>query len=172
MSWERVTTDPAVFRRVLGRFATGVTVVTGVDAGEPVGFTCQAFTSLSLDPPLVLIAPSKASTSWPRIAAGGNYCVNVLTATDATLARRFAVSGGPKFDGVAWSPSRNDCPVLDGVLAFVDCALEAVHDAGDHVIAIGRVLDLGVGGDDGAATGPLLFYRGEFGGFEPHQIQP
>jgi 3-hydroxy-9,10-secoandrosta-1,3,5(10)-triene-9,17-dione monooxygenase reductase component len=171
VSSDRVTTDPAVFRRVLGRFATGVTVVTGMDAGEPVGFTCQAFASLSLDPALVLIAPSKASTSWPRIAAGGSYCVNVLAATEAALARRFAVSGGPKFDGVDWSPSRNDCPVIDGVLAFVDCALEAVHDGGDHLIAVGRVLDLGVGTDGGTATGPLLFYRGAFGGFSPHEME-
>jgi 3-hydroxy-9,10-secoandrosta-1,3,5(10)-triene-9,17-dione monooxygenase reductase component len=172
MSRERVTTDPAVFRRVLGRFATGVTVVTGMEAGEPVGFTCQAFTSLSLEPALVAIAPSKASTSWPRIEAGGSYCVNVLAASEAALARRFAVSGGRKFDGVTWAPSQNDCPVLAGVLAYVDCSLEAVHDAGDHVIAIGRVLDLGVGDGEDAATGPLLFYRGEFGGFEPHDAQP
>lgn len=172
MTGERVTADPALFRRVLGHFATGVTVVTGMDGGEPVGFTCQAFTSLSLDPPLVAIAPSRASTSWPRIAPTGRFCVNVLTAPEAALARHFAVSGGRKFDGVDWSPSANDCPVLAGVLAFVDCALEAVHDAGDHVVAVGRVLDLGVGTDERAAAGPLLFYRGQFGSFEPHHSEP
>lgn len=172
MTDERVSTDPAVFRQVLGHFATGVTVVTGMDDGEPVGFTCQAFTSLSLDPPLVAVAPSLASTSWPRIEPTGRFCVNVLAAPESALARHFAVSGGPKFEGVEWSVSRNNCPVIAGVLAFVDCSLEAVHAAGDHVVAIGRVLDLGVGTDERAAAGPLLFYRGEFGSFDPHRLQP
>jgi 3-hydroxy-9,10-secoandrosta-1,3,5(10)-triene-9,17-dione monooxygenase reductase component len=169
---ERVTTDPAVFRQVLGHFASGVTVVTGMDGDEPVGFTCQAFTSLSLDPPLVAIAPSLASTSWPRIAPTGRFCVNVLAAPEAETARHFAVSGGRKFEGVEWALSRNSCPVLAGLLAFVDCSLQAVHEAGDHVVAVGRVLDLGVGTDERAAAGPLLFYRGHFGSFEPHRHQP
>ena len=118
------------------------------------------------------IAPSLASTSWPRIEPAGAFCVNVLAAREATLARHFAVSGGRKFDGIAWSRSQQGCPVLAGVLAFVDCALEAVHQAGDHVIAIGRVLDLGVGTGAAAAAGPLLFYRGGFGSFEPHRPPP
>jgi 3-hydroxy-9,10-secoandrosta-1,3,5(10)-triene-9,17-dione monooxygenase reductase component len=169
---ESVSTDPAVFRQVLGRFATGVTVVTAIDGAEPVGFTCQAFLSLSLDPSLVAIAPSLASTSWPRIARAGRFCVNVLAASEGELARRFAVSGGSKFEGVDWSMSQNECPVLAGVLAFVDCSLAAVHDAGDHVIAIGKVLDLGVAEEEHAGAGPLLFYRGQFGSFEAHSRQP
>ncbi|HEV2361747.1 MAG TPA: flavin reductase family protein [Acidimicrobiales bacterium] len=157
-----MTTDPAVFRNVLGHFATGVTVVTGMDGDDPVGFTCQAFSSLSLDPPLVLIAPARTSTSWPRIAKGGFFCINVLASGEADTARHFAVSGGRKFDGLSWSESRSGSPVLGGVLAYVDCSLEAVHDGGDHVIAVGRVLDLSVAPDPG---GPLLFYRGSFGHF-------
>jgi 3-hydroxy-9,10-secoandrosta-1,3,5(10)-triene-9,17-dione monooxygenase reductase component len=165
---EPVTTDPAVFRQVLGRFATGVTVVTGMDGEEPAGFTCQAFTSLSLDPALVAIAPARTSTSWPRIAAGGVFCVNVLAGGEAETARHFAVSGGRKFDGVEWTPSRSGCPVLaGGVIAYIDCALASVHDGGDHLIVVGRVLDLGATADDQPDAGPLLFYRGSFGGFAP-----
>lgn len=152
--------DTRTFRDVLGHFASGVTVVTAVTDDGPVGFTCQSFTSLSLDPPLVALAPGKSSTSWPRIAAAGAFCVNILEADQAELCRSFAVSGteqGDKFAGIGWSPARSGAPVLQGVLAWVDCTLLAVHDAGDHELVLGRVIDLGVG--DGE---PLLFYRGRF----------
>lgn len=157
--------DPAVFRHVLGHFASGVTVVTGMDGGEPVGLTCQAFASLSLDPPLVVLAPARTSTSWPRIEKTGRFCVNVLAEGDASTARRFAKSGGRKFAGVAWQRSHAGSPVLEGVLAYVDCALEALHEGGDHVLVVGRVLDLGA--PAGTARGPLVFYRGRFGRFVP-----
>lgn len=146
------------FREVLGHFATGVTVVTGTDDGAPVGFTCQAFTSLSLEPPMVAIAPAKTSTSWPRIAPLGLFCVNVLAEGQESLCRTFAVSGGDKFHQIDWHLGVAGTPVIDGVLAWVECALESVHDAGDHELVIGRVLDLGYGGG-----GPLIFYRGTFG---------
>ncbi len=163
MTVERVSSDPAVFRHVLGHFATGVTVVTGMEQGQPVGFTCQAFSSLSLDPALVLIAPALTSTSWPRIAGGGVFCVNVLASGEDELARHFAVSGGRKFDDVPWAPSSTGCPVLEHVLAFVDCRIEAVHAGGDHLVVIGRVTDLGTGA--AAEPGPLLFYKGIYGHF-------
>lgn len=148
------------FRDVLGHFASGVTVVTAATGVGPVGFTCQSFTSLSLDPPLVALAPGKSSTSWPRIAAAGAFCVNILQADQVDVGRTFAVSSAEqadKFAGVPWSPAPSGAPVLDGVLAWVDCTLLAVHDAGDHELVLGRVTDLGVG--DGE---PLLFYRGRF----------
>ncbi len=144
----------------MGHFASGVTVVTA--AGEdPVGFTCQAFAALSLEPPLVLLAPAKSSTSWPRIAAAGSFCVNILASGQEALARSFSVSGGDKFVGVAWDPApATGAPLLDGVIAWADCELEQIFDSGDHELVTGRVLALGVG------TGlPLLFYRGGFGGF-------
>lgn len=152
--------EQARFREVLGHFATGVTVVTATEEGTPVGFTCQAFTSLSLDPPLVALAPSKSSTSWPRISAAGAFCVNILTAHQEALCRSFAVSGGDKFSGVAWHLGAAGTPVLEGSLAWVECRLEAIYEAGDHELVVGRVLDLGVG--EGS---PLVFYRGGFGGF-------
>lgn len=153
--------DTRTFRDVLGHFASGVTIVTAATRAGPVGFTCQSFTSLSLEPPLVALAPGKSSTSWPLIAAAGAFCVNILQADQADLCRSFAVPAADqadKFVGVAWSPSPSGAPVLDGVLAWVDCTLLAVHDAGDHELVLGRVLDLGV--SDGE---PLLFYRGRFG---------
>lgn len=156
----RASFDEARFREVLGHFATGVTVVTAMEEGQPVGFTCQAFTSLSLDPPLVALAPARTSTSWPRIARAGAFGVNILGAHQEALCRAFAASGGPKFDGVGWRAGALGVPILDGVLAWVECELEAIHPAGDHELVIGRVFDLRVG--EGL---PLVFYRGGFGTF-------
>jgi len=154
--------DVARFREVLGHFASGVTVVTALPRGqEPVGFTCQAFAALSLDPPMVLLAPGKSSTTWPRIAQAGAFCVNILAADQEALARSFAVSGADKFSGVVWEPApETGAPLLEGVVAWVECRLGEIFDAGDHELVTGRVLSLGVRG--GA---PLLFYRGGFGTF-------
>ncbi len=150
--------DAGALKEVAGRFATGITVVTGIDAGEPVGFTCQSFVSLSLEPPFVAVAPARTSTTWPRIARAGSFCVNVLSDRQEELCRGFAVSGGPKFDGVAWHRAHaTGAPLIEGSLAWVDCSIELVHDAGDHELIVGRVLGLGVG--EGS---PLLFYRSRF----------
>jgi 3-hydroxy-9,10-secoandrosta-1,3,5(10)-triene-9,17-dione monooxygenase reductase component len=150
--------DPQRFRQVLGHFATGVTVITGLDAGEPVGFACQAFAALSLDPPLVLFCPARTSATWRRLAASGRFCANILAASQRELARRFGVSGTDKFAGVSWSPDPSGLPVLGGVLTWASCAVEAVHEAGDHYVVIARVTSLG----DSAPGDPLLFYRGRF----------
>ena len=150
--------DVSQFKEAMGRFTTGVTIVAGIDDGQPVGFTCQSFMSLSIDPPFVGVAPARTSTSWPRIARSGSFCVNVLTDAQEELCRGFAVSGGPKFDGVDWHPAPGTgSPVIEGSLAWVDCRVELVHDAGDHELILGRVLDLGVGGGS-----PLLFFRSGF----------
>jgi len=154
------------FREVLGHFASGLTIVTGVDHGGPVGFTCQAFMSLSLVPPLIAIAPSKASTSWPRIAPAGTFCANVMSEDQEELCRDFAVSGADqhdKFTGVGWSPGPGGVPVLDGALAWVICRTCQTHQAGDHEIVVGEVEESGV---DNSGR-PLVFYRGGFGRFEP-----
>lgn len=153
-----VDVDQQRFRQVLGHFATGVTVITGLDAGEPVGFACQAFAALSLDPPLVLFCPARTSGTWPRLAATGRFCANILTAGQRELARRFGVSGPDKFAGVSWSPGPDGLPVLDGVLTWASCAVDTVHEAGDHYVVIARVTGLG----DSLAGDPLLFYRGRF----------
>lgn len=150
--------DPQHFRQVLGHFATGVTVITGLDAGEPVGFACQAFAALSLDPPLVLFCPARTSATWPRLAATGRFCANILGANQRELARRFGVSRPGKFDGISWSPDPSGLPVLTDVLTWASCSVETVHEAGDHYVVIARVTSLG----DTTAGDPLLFYRGRF----------
>jgi 3-hydroxy-9,10-secoandrosta-1,3,5(10)-triene-9,17-dione monooxygenase reductase component len=158
--------DRERFRQALGHFATGVTVVTALEDGEPVGFTCQAFFSLSLDPPLVALAAAKSSTSWPRIARAGAFCVNVLGEDQEAIGRIFAVSAadtGDKFAGVEWRPGALGAPVLEGCLAWVECEVGIVHDAGDHELVTGRVGDLGIG-----RGGPLLFYRGTYRRLERH----
>lgn len=153
--------DTATFRTVLGHFCSGITVVTAVDAGEPVGLTCQSFTSVSLDPPLVLFVPAKGSNSWPHIRTAGAFCANVLGDDQEELGRRFALRGVDKFAGVGWGPGGTGAPILDGCLAFIGCTIEAVHGAGDHDIVVGRVVELGVGHEGG----PLLFFRGGYGRF-------
>jgi len=130
--------DTGRFREVMGHFATGVTVITAMEDAGPVGFTCQAFASLSLEPPLVALAPGKSSTSWPRIAQAGTFCVNVLAEDQEALCRDFAVSGGDKFAGVGWRIAGNGAPLLDGVLAWLECSLVATHDAGDYRGGFGR----------------------------------
>lgn len=154
--------DLARFRQVLGHFCTGVTVLTALDDGGPVGFTAQSFTSVSLDPPLVSVCPARRSISWPRMAASGAFCANVLAEDQEAVGRAFAAPGEDRFAGVGWKPSPvTGSPVLDGALAWVDCRLHAEHDGGDHLIAVAKVVDLAVGG--GGA--PLLFYRGGYGRF-------
>ncbi|MFF4574951.1 flavin reductase family protein [Streptomyces sp. NPDC001410] len=160
---ERAPVDPAEFRRVLGHFATGVTVITAPPAdgsASPAGFACQSFSSLSLDPPLVCFMVGRTSTTWPRIARAGVFCVNVLSAGQGGLCRAFAISGADKFAGVAYDTAAfSGSPRLAGAAAWIDCTIHAVHTGGDHLIVVGRVVALGAAeqGD------PLLFHRGRFG---------
>ncbi|QOV41004.1 flavin reductase family protein [Streptomyces ferrugineus] len=161
---ERAPVDQTEFRRVLGNFATGVTVVTAPACdGEdgPAGFACQSFSSLSLDPPLVAFMVGRTSTTWPRIARAGVFCVNVLSAGQGELCRAFAVSGADKFANVAYDAApASSSPRLAGTLAWIDCTVHAVHTGGDHLIVVGRVDALGAG--DGDEAGPLLFHKGRF----------
>lgn len=161
---ERAPVDQTEFRRVLGTFATGVTVITApATEGEsaPAGFACQSFSSLSLDPPLVCFMVGRTSATWPRIARAGVFCVNVLGAGQGELCRAFAVSGADKFAGVTHDPAPvSGSPRLTGAAAWIDCTVHAVHTGGDHLIVVGRVDALGTGEAPG---GPLLFHRGRFG---------
>ncbi|MFF7184990.1 flavin reductase family protein [Streptomyces sp. NPDC008222] len=160
---ERAPVDPGEFRRVLGHFATGVTVITapaGDGESGPAGFACQSFSSLSLDPPLVVFLVGRTSRTWPRIARACVFCVNVLGAHQGELCRGFAVSGGDKFAGVDHGPAPfSGSPRLAGAPAWIDCAIHAVHTGGDHLIVVGRVAALGTG--DGTDA-PLLFHKGRF----------
>jgi flavin reductase (DIM6/NTAB) family NADH-FMN oxidoreductase RutF len=157
--------DPRVLRDVLGHFASGVTVVTAATDDGPLGFTCQSFSSLSLDPPLVVFAPARTSRTWPRLREIGRFCVNVLAEDQTALSQTFARSGTDKFAGVPWTRSRLGSPVLEDVVAWIDCELWAEYDGGDHTIVAGRVLDLGA--DPGRR--PLLFHRGSYGLLDVHR---
>jgi 3-hydroxy-9,10-secoandrosta-1,3,5(10)-triene-9,17-dione monooxygenase reductase component len=154
------TIDSARYRQVLGHFPTGVTVITAAGASGPVGLCVGSFSSVSLEPPLVAFFAGKGSTSYPAIEAAGHYCVNILGDDQEAQARVFAGRGDDKFAGIGWRPSAaTGAPVLDDVLAWIDCAIDAVHEAGDHWIVVGRVLDLEIGREGG----PLVFFRGGFG---------
>jgi flavin reductase (DIM6/NTAB) family NADH-FMN oxidoreductase RutF len=147
------------FRKVLGRLPTGVVVVTGGDPKHPSGLVCGSFMSVSLEPPLVVVSPAKTSSSWPAIEAGGTFCANVLGDGQEHLARRFAQSGGNKFDGIDWHPApATGSPLLDEVAAWIDCRVYQRFEAGDHLLVLGEVLELSVHGD----TGALVFHRGSF----------
>ncbi|WP_329117401.1 flavin reductase family protein [Streptomyces sp. NBC_01353] len=160
---ERLPVDPAEFRRVLGHFASGVTVVTAPGPDGPAGFACQSFASLSLDPPLVAFMVARTSTTWPRIAHAGVFCVNILGADQGELCRGFAKSGADKFAGVGYDGAPvTGSPRLAGAPAWVDCTIATVHTGGDHLIVVGRVEALGTRDTDGE---PLLFHRGRFGRF-------
>lgn len=147
------------FRKVLGRLPTGVVVVTGGEPEHPSGLVCGSFMSVSLEPPLVVVSPAKTSSSWPAIEAGGTFCANVLADGQEHLARRFAQSGGDKFEGIDWHPSpATGSPLLDDVAAWIDCRVYQRVDAGDHLLVLGEVLELSVHRDAGA----LVFHRGGF----------
>lgn len=160
--------DPRQFRAVLGQFCTGVTIITTIDEGEPVGFACQSFAALSLDPPLVLFCPTKASRSWAAIERSGKFCVNVLAEEQQSTCARFGSREPDKFGGVEWSPSALGSPILTGSLAHIDCTVESVHDGGDHWVVFGRVSTMGEIKDER----PLLFYRGQYTGIEPDKTVP
>lgn len=156
------TIDAARYRQVLGHFATGVTVITAMDGDEPVGMAANSFTSVSLDPPLVAFCAAKASSTWPRIQAAKHYCVNILAEDQEEICRLFATKDAERFRGIGWRTGESGAPILDEALAWIDCRIEAEHDAGDHLIVVGRVCGL-----DSADSGkPLLFYRGGYGRFD------
>ncbi|WP_027943795.1 flavin reductase family protein [Amycolatopsis taiwanensis] len=150
---------PAEFRAAMADFASGVTVVTGLDAGDPVGFACQAFASVSLEPPLVVFCADHRSRSWPRIRRSGRFCVNVLGEHQTSLCERFGSSQGRKFDGAEWSLTRWGTPALPDVLMRVHADVNQVHPAGDHDLVVGRVLAV----ERIAEHRPMIFFRGGFG---------
>jgi 3-hydroxy-9,10-secoandrosta-1,3,5(10)-triene-9,17-dione monooxygenase reductase component len=154
--------DSATYRTVLGHFATGVVIVTAVDGDEPVGMACNSFTSVSLEPPLVLFCAAKSSSTWPRIQGAGKWAANVLDDDGEETCRLFAQKGADRFERAAYAPGRTGSPILEDALAFIDCETLVEHDAGDHVIVVGRVVELGYQPEGK----PLLFYRGGYGRFE------
>ncbi|MDT0203043.1 flavin reductase [Nocardioides sp. AE5] len=158
------TGDGRWFREVLGQYPTGVCVVTATQQeGPPAGFVVGSFTSVSLAPPLVAFFPDKSSTSWPKIQAAEHFCVNILSADQEHLCRQFASKAEDKFVGVGTRPASSGAPIISDVVAWIDCDLESVTEAGDHYIVLGRVRELGIE----TASLPLLFFQGGYGRFAP-----
>jgi len=151
--------DSQNFRQVLGRLPTGVVIVTGGDPQDPSGLVCGSFMSVSLEPPLVAVSPSKTSTSWPAIEARGTFCANVLAEGQQDLAQHFAVSGGDKFAAVGWEPApATGAPILNDVAAWIDCRIYKQIEAGDHWLVLGEVMELSLHREGGA----LVFHGGQF----------
>ena len=151
------------FRSVLGSFATGVVAVTSRDPGngEPCGLAVNSFTSVSLDPLLIAVCVSRASTTWPHIRRAGSLAVNVLAGHQRGLCRQLAMKGGEKFAGICWSATPGGNPLIDGCLAWIDCSIDREYPAGDHLMVIGAVRGWG----DHASGRPLIFFRGGYGSF-------
>ncbi len=150
--------DKNELRRVMGHFATGVTIITTHAAtGELHGLTANAVASLSLVPPLLLICVDKKAESYPSFGESGVFTVNILSSDQEALSRRFAVSGGNKFEGVSYRIGANGAPILEGSLGFLECRITANHDGGDHTIYVGEVQEAQT-----REGKPLLFYRGGY----------
>ena len=137
--------------------------MTCLSGSQPLGLSVNSFTSVSLDPPLVAFCVARSSTTWPQLRASGMFCVNVLADDQEAVSRTFAAPGLDRFTGMGWRPAPSGAPVLAGVLAWIDCTVEAEYEAGDHFIVVGRVHEL----DLGHEGRPLVFYRGGYGRFEP-----
>jgi flavin reductase (DIM6/NTAB) family NADH-FMN oxidoreductase RutF len=150
--------DPALLRRAMGCFATGVTVITTRDQnGKPFGLTANAVTSLSLDPPLLLICVDRKAETFPHFFDSKIFVLNILSEGQEEISRRFATSGGEKFDGLDYCLGKLGTPVLAGTLGFIECRIIETIEGGDHVIHIGEVEEA-----QWHEGNPLLFFRGKY----------
>ena len=153
--------DARKFRDVMGTFTTGVTVVTTMSSKVPHGITANSFTSVSLSPPLVMFCLGKSSNNFDAFMSSDHFAVNILAKHQDIISTRFAAYEGDRFEGVKWGTWESGAPILEEVVSAIDCQLEAKHDAGDHVIMIGRVLRAEILNN----TSPLLYFRGRYEGF-------
>ena len=159
---DQADTDPRLLRHALGRFATGVTVITTQVDGKRQGLTVNSFTAVSLDPPLVLWSLRLVAPSLDGFRRSGHFVVNVLSSEQSDASRRFAAPHEDKFEGLSFSPGLGGCPMLDGSLAIFECRTESTIDGGDHVIFIGRVVRAHYRDGD-----PLIFAGGRYGTHQP-----
>ena len=157
------TLDSQEFRRSLGHYPTGVCAVSALGPSGPVGMVVGSFTSVSLEPALVAFLPDRKSSTWPKIQAAGHFCVNILAQNQLGICKSLASKAENKFDAIPYRLSGAGLPLIEDVVAWIDCQLYAVHEAGDHFIAIGRVLAL----DIERPEPPLVFLRGGYGSILP-----
>ncbi|WP_375171194.1 flavin reductase family protein [Marinobacter sp.] len=160
MSHPQTTIDPQRFRDALGHYASGITVITSDVDGEPIGFTCQSFYSVSTNPPLVSFSVMSSSYSYPKIRRAGRFAVNILSGEQARISNQFARQSADKWHGVDRQESPLGNPIIDGSLHWLDCEIHAEHAAGDHLIVIGEVKALNL--SEAAASQPLLYFKGQY----------
>ena len=158
--------EPLRFREALGHYASGITVVTTHIDGEPIGFTCQSFHSVSMSPPLVSFSVMSSSASYPKIRQAGRFAVNILSEAQVEVSNQFARRGADKWRGIDWQESPLGNPLIAGSLHWIDCEIHAEHAAGDHVIVIGEVKALDL--QEAAATQPLLYFKGQYRNIAAH----
>jgi flavin reductase (DIM6/NTAB) family NADH-FMN oxidoreductase RutF len=157
-----MTIDPREFRNTVGCFATGITIITTIDEdGGPVGFTANSFSSVSLDPPLVLFCLDRRVASFDAFHEDRSFAVNILSAEQGDLSQRFATSGPDKWNGVAFDSWDRGCPIFSGCLANFECDIHSIYEGGDHVVVIGEVVRMASAEE---APKPLLYYRGGYAG--------
>jgi 3-hydroxy-9,10-secoandrosta-1,3,5(10)-triene-9,17-dione monooxygenase reductase component len=149
------------FRSVLRHLPTGVCLVAAFDRQVPVGMAVNSVTSVSLDPPLVLVCPARASTTWPALRAAREFCLSVMAGHHEELCQIFASRGIDRFEQVEWH-GRTGGPALDEAVAWLDCRIHAEYEAGDHTIVVAEVI--GADASESAAE-PLVFFRGRYGSF-------
>ncbi|MDC0688870.1 flavin reductase family protein [Mitsuaria sp. RG] len=152
--------EPLRFRQALGHYASGITVITSHSDGEPLGFTCQSFYSVSMNPPLVSFSVMSSSASYPGIRQAGRFAVNILSGEQVGISSQFARRGTDKWQGIDWQTSPLGNPIIAGSLHWLDCEIHAEHAAGDHLIVIGEVKALNV--QDADAAQPLLYFKGQY----------
>ncbi|NIF18686.1 flavin reductase family protein [Pantoea sp. Cy-639] len=151
---------PLSFRKALGHYASGITVITSHIDGEPIGFTCQSFHSVSMSPPLVSFSVMSGSASYPRIRQAGRFAVNILSGDQMAISNQFARKGTDKWQGVEWQHSPLGNPIITGSLHWIDCEIHAEHAAGDHLIVIGEVKALDL--QEVSTAQPLLYFKGQY----------
>jgi len=158
MSGEVMAIDPQELRRVMGHFATGVTVVTTRDSeGRPNGLTANAFMSLSLSPPLALISVDKGATCYSCFQLNNSFTVNFLSEGQEEVSRRFATKGADKFADLKWHPGENGAAIIDGAIGCIECRIAQCYDGGDHTIVVGEITRACASGGR-----PLLFFQGKY----------
>lgn len=160
MSFNTTSIDPSRFRAALGHYASGITIITSRVEREPIGFTCQSFYSVSMNPPLVSFSVKTCSTSYPKIRQAGRFAVSILSDEQVRISNQLAQRGANKWQGVEWRESPFGNPVIADSMQWLDCTLFAEHAAGDHVIVIGEVKALGQ--QDSVERQPLLYFKGDY----------
>ncbi|KAF1045580.1 MAG: Flavin-dependent monooxygenase, reductase subunit HsaB [Herbaspirillum frisingense] len=168
MSLSSTAIEPLRFREALGHYASGITVITSLVDGEPIGFTCQSFYSVSMSPPLVSFSVMSSSASYPGIRQAGRFAVNILSEEQVRISNQFARRGADKWHGIEWQESPLGNPIIAGSLHWLDCDIYAEHAAGDHVIVIGEVKALNL--QEAVAAQPLLYFKGQYRNIAAHGL--